>query len=465
MRLRMTLGMTLGAAAGALLGAAFLPTATAFADDYEISADPGSIEEVSGIYGTGIVEALTTPPAAPGGVQGDQLFSFVDTTTGATGTFEGYESTMAGNNEEVLVTSDVSGTDPTPVGSVLDTYMIGGNSDFENVYSAIPSPSGSDIVSDTLTTPFGDYPIPVTLDAADVPGVDASGVPLGDGVDFVPGSAMTLTAITGIPPLFIALQGDQLFDVDSAGAGVGSFTAAVTPTTDNGGTHTEAVLVTSDVAGTPGTGAGDVPPVGSVFNTIEIDGLENFYSDLPTTSGGDISDTLVTPLGDFSIPAMDAAAAEAPVSVDLPDGYDIVAVPGSTETFTGVNGLPPLDVAIQGQGEFELESGGAVVGNFNADQTTTLDLLGDTTQTLLVTADGSTGAVGTAAGDLPPIGSVIETFSFAGLEDIYTDLASTTSGGQVLSDTLVTPLGDFAIPFTFDLPGNLATDLFLNVAP
>jgi hypothetical protein len=439
--------------------------AAAFADDYEISADPGSIEEVTGIYGTGIVGALTTPPAAPGSVQGDQLFSFDDTTTGTTGNFVGYVSTLVGTNEEVLVTSDVSGTDAPPVGSVFDTYIIGG-SDFENVYSAIPSASGADIVSDTLSTPFGDYTIPVTFDAADVPIVDASGVPLGNGVDFVPGSALTLTTITGIPPLFVALQGDQLFDVDdAAGRSVGSFTADVTPTADVAGTHTEAALVTSDVSGTAGTAAGDVPPVGSVFNAIEIDGLENFYSDLPTASGGDVSDTLVTPLGDFSIPAMAAATAEAPVSVDLPDGYDIVAVPGSTETFTGVNGLPPLDVAIQGQGEFELESGGAVVGNFNADQTTTLDLFGDTTQTLLVTADGSTGTVGTAAGDLPPVGSVIETFNVAGLEDIYTDLASTTSGGQVLSDTLVTPLGDFAIPVTFDLPGNLATDLFLSVVP
>ncbi|KAA8960489.1 hypothetical protein [Mycobacterium sp.] len=465
MALGVSWGMTLGAATGLLPGAAFLSIAAAFADDYEIFTDPGSIEEVTGIYGTGILGAFTTPPAAPGGVEGDQLFSFVDTTTGATGTFEGYESTLVGNNQEVLVTSDVSGTDAPPVGSVFDTYIIGADSDLENVYSAIPSASGGDIVSDTLTTPLGNYPISVSLDAADVPAVDASGVPLGNGVDFVPGSALTLTAITGIPPLFMALQGDQLFDVDDAGASVGSFTADVTPTTDDVGTHTEAALVTSDVSGSAGTGAGDVPPAGSVFNTIEIGGLENFYSAIPTTSGGDVSDTLMTPLGNFSIPVMDATAAEAPASVDLPDGYDIAAVPGSTETFTGINGLPPLNVAIQGQGEFDLESGGAVVGIFDADQTTTLDLFGDTTQTLLVTADGSIGTVGTAAGDLPPVGSVIETFSVAGIEDIYTDLASTTPGGEVVSDTLVTPLGDFAIPITFDLPASLATDLFLNVLP
>jgi len=439
--------------------------AAAFADDYEISPDAGSIEEVTGMYGTGIVGAFTTPPAAPGSIQGEQLFSFEDTTTGATGTFGADESTLVSTNEEVLVTSDVSGTDAPPVGSVFDTYTIDGGA-FENIYSAIPSASGAAVISDTLATPFGDYTIPVTFDAAHLPVVDASGVPLGDGVDFVPGSALTLTAVTGIPPLFMAIQGDQRFDVnDAAGTSVGSFDAESTPTADVAGTHTEAVLVTSDISGTAGTAAGDVPPVGSVFNTIEFDGLENFYSAIPTASGADASDTLLTPLGDFTIPAMDAVTAEAPASIDLPDGYDIVAVPGSTETLTGVNGLPPLDVAIQGQGEFELESGGAVVGTFNADQTTTLDLFGDTTQTLLVTADGSTGAIGTAAGELPPVGSVIETFNFLGIEDIYTDLASTTPGVEMFSDTLVTPLGDFTIPVTFDLPADLAADLFVHVMP
>ncbi len=462
--------ITLGAAVGGLLGAAFLPMAAAFADDYDISPDPGSTEDVTGIYGTGLAVAYTAPPALPGSIQGDQLFDFDDTTTGATGTFDADESTavygFVGTNEEVLVTSDVSGADGPPVGSVFDTYTVG-DGNFENFYSAVPSASGADVISDTLTTPFGDYTIPVTFDAVDLPVADAPGVPLGDGDDFVAGSASTVTTITGLPPLFMAIEGDQLFDVDdAAGTSVGSFNADETTTADFAGTHTEAVLVTSDVSGTAGTAAGDVPPVGSVFNTIEIDGFENIYSDIPMASGGDISDTLVTPLGDFTIPASwDAATAEAPVSVDLPDGYDIVADPNSTETLTQINGLPPGDVAIQGQGEFDLDSGGAVVGTFDADQTTTLDVFGDTTQTLLVTADGTTGTVGTAAGDLPPVGSVIETISVGNLENIYTDLASTTPGGDVFSDTLVTPFGDFTIPVTFDLAAGLAADSFLNLQP
>ncbi|KAA8939264.1 hypothetical protein, partial [Mycobacterium sp.] len=84
----------MGAAVGGLLGAALVPMAAAFADDYDIAADPGSIEEVTGMYGTGIVGAFATPPAAPGSIQGGQLFGYEDTTTGATGTFEGDESTM-----------------------------------------------------------------------------------------------------------------------------------------------------------------------------------------------------------------------------------------------------------------------------------------------------------------------------------------------------------------------------------
>jgi hypothetical protein len=457
---------TLGAAAGGLLGVAFLPAAAAFADDYNIVPDPGSTEQVTGIYGTGFGFDGTNsaPPAVAGGIQGDQLFDYTDTTTGATGTFDGDESNVVDSfgdtNQEVLVipcASDITCTDAPPVGSVFDTYTLG-DSGYENIYSAVPS-SGGDVISDTWVTPLGDYTIPVTLDAADVAVADAAGVPLGDGDDFVPGSASTVTAITGIAPVDVAIQGDQLFDVDNASnAPIGSFDADETTTSDIAGTNTEAVLVTKDLLGT------DVPPVGSVFNTINLGGFENIYSDLAsTTPGADtISDTVVTPLGDFTIPVtFDAAAAEVPVSVDLPDGDDIVADPNApAEVLTGINGLPPADVSIQGDQLFDLDNAaGTVLGTFDADETTTLDMYGNTTQTLLVTSD-VTGTSGTAVGEVPPVGSVIVTDTLgSGFENIYTDLASTTPGADVFSDTLVTPFGDLAIPVTSDLAAGLATDL------
>lgn len=90
-----------------------------------------------------------------------------------------------------------------------------------------------------------------------------------------------------------------------------------------------------------------------------------------------------------------------------------------------------------------------------------MDVLGNVTQTLLVTSDVS-GTPGTAAADVPPVGSVIETITIGdtGYENIYSDLASTTPGGDVISDTLVTPWGDLTVPVTLDMAAGLASDSF-----
>ena len=449
----------LGAAAGGLLGVAFLPAPAAFADDYNVVLDPNSAEQITGIYGYGFDGFDTAPPAVAGSVQGDQTFDFTDTTTGISGTFAAHESTatdaFGDTNQDVLVSSS-SGTDAPPVSSVFETYTFDDGA-VENIYSAIPSPTG-DLISDTLVTPFGDYTIPVTFDAADIPVADATGVPLSGGDDIVPDSASRLiTATTGLPPLFAANQGDQLFDVDSAAdTQVGTFDAYETTTTDFAGTYTQAVLVTSDTPGaTVGAAAGDVPPVGSVFNTITFGDIENVYSDLTSTTGGadQITDTVETPSGDFTIPlTFDAAEAEVSAPIDLPDGDDLV--PASSEVFTGINGLPPEAVGVQGQQVFDYADG-TQSGSFDADVTSTLDGFGDSTETVLVTKD-LTGA------DAPTVGSTFETVTWGdtGYENIYSDIASTAAGGDVISDTLVTPFGDFSIPLALDAASGLASDAF-----
>jgi hypothetical protein len=454
----------LGAAAGGLLGAAFIPAAAAFADDYDIVVDPNSTEQITGIYGYGF-DGETAPPAVAGSVQGDQTVGFTDTTTGISGTFTADETTSTdalGDTNQALLVISASGVDAPPVGSVFDTQTFDDGAVAE-IYSAIPSPTG-DLISDTVVTPSGDYTIPVTFDAADVPVADATGVPLGDGDDFVPDSASRLVnAINGLPPLFAAIQGDQLFDVDSAtGTPIGTFDTDETTTTDFAGNYTQAVLVTSDTPGaTVGAAAGDVPPVGSVFNTITFVGdIENVYSDIPSTTGGAdvITDTVETPSGDFTIPlAFDAAAAEVSAPIDLPDGEDLV--PASAKVFTGINGLPPEAVAIQGQQVFDY-TGGTQSGSFDADVTNTVDGFGDSTETVLVTKD-LTGA------DAPPVGSVFETVTWGdtGYENIYSDIASTVAGENVISDNLVTPFGDFTIPLAIDASSGLANDTFLNLLP
>jgi hypothetical protein len=450
----------LGAAAGGLLGVAFMPAAAAFADDYTI--DPTGTETVTGIYGTGLGSADTAPPAVAGTAEGFQEFNYSDTSTGATGSVLGDESTVTDGfgdtNEEVDVTSS-SGTDAPPVGSVFDTYTLG-DSGYANIYSAVPSADG-DVITDTWVTPEGDSTVPLTFDAADVFIADAPGAPLGDGGVFVPilDANDIVISVNGIPPIDMVLQGHEHFGVDNAaGTSVGTFAGDESTTADVAGTYTEAVLVTKDLSGTAGTADGDVPPVGSVFNTINLDGWENYYSDLTSTTGGadTITDTLVSPTGeDITMPTtFDAAAAETPVSVDLPDGDDITPV--GTEVFNGVNGLPPVDIGVQGGQEFDvLSSSGTTLATFDADETKTLDLFGDVTQTLLVTSGD----------EAMPTGSVIETVSLgSGFENIYTDMASTAAGGDMYTDTLVTPFGDVTIPVTYDLATGLASDIF-NILP
>jgi hypothetical protein len=459
----------LGAAAGGLLGAMFLPVAFAFADDYDI-VGPDGPETVTGLYGFDF-GFDTTPPAVNGSVDGTHLFDYTDTTTGASGTFTADESTstdgFGDTNQELLVTSDGSSTDAPPVGSVFDTYTFG-DGGFENIYSDIvgAGTNGANEITDTLVTPFGDFTIPDTMNAASIPVADSGGVATGDGDDIDPTGTETITAINGISPLTVVDLGTQQFEVTDDGTQVGTFTADEATSTDGLGTVTQTVLVTSDDGATNvGTAAGDVPAVGSVFNTVSLGGDQLIYSDLASPSGDVITDTLVTPFGDFDIPTTFDATAEIleanAASIGMGDGYDIVVDPGNGE-LTGVNGLPPIDVAFEGAETFDVDnSSGSSLGSFDGDVTTTADAFGNTTQTILVTSDGSTDTVGTADGDIPAVGSEFDTVTFGGtgFELIYSELAGATSSADVVTETLVTPLGDITVPTDFDAAAALATDI------
>ncbi len=142
---------------------------------------------------------------------------------------------------------------------------------------------------------------------------------------------------------------------------------------------------------------------------------------------------------------------------DSPDGETIIPV--GNEQISGVNGVPPLDSTVQGYQEFELDdASGNPIGTFDADVTTTNGFFGNSSEALLVTADSATA--GTAAGDLPPVGSVFDVhdlFYGSGFETIYSDLVSTT-GANVISETFVTPFGDFPIHTATDLAANVAAD-------
>jgi hypothetical protein len=446
----------IGAAASGLLGMAFLPLAVAHADEWTVTPDPHSVETVTGLYGYGFGGTLTTPPSVSGSIQGYNLIDYHDITAGNSGAFNGLESTSADGlgdfNQGVYVTSDVSGTDAPSIGSVFDTANIG-NGALVNVYSDIYSPTG-DTITDTVTTPFGSYSVPTTFDAANILVADAGGVTIGSGAVIDPDGSQLVSALTGIPPLFVAFQGSQPFYVD--GSEGPAFNAANTITQDVLGTYTEAVLVTSDAPGaTVGTAAGDIPAAGSVFNTIDYDGIQNVYSDLISTSGGAnvITDTLKTPLGDFAIPiTFDAAKAETTDVIHLPDGAELTPV--GAFNYDGINGLPPENVSIQGMQAFtytDMENSGSL----NADVTNTLDLFGNTDQTMLVTSSTESAI---------PVGSVFETVNWAdsGFGTVYADIV-TAGGTNLISDTLVTPSGDFPIPVFLDAAAGLAADMFNGV--
>jgi hypothetical protein len=437
----------LGAAAGGLLGVAFMPAAAAFADDYTI--DPTGIETITGIYGYGFFGVDTASPATPGSIQGHQGFTYTDTASGETGTLNGFESnatdSFGDTNQEVLVTSS-SGTDAPAAGSVLDTYTLG-DSGYANIYSAIPTGGGNYEITDTVVTPEGDYAIPTTFDAADLTAANAGGVPIGTGDIIDPVGSQTINAITGIAPLAMADDGTQLFNVEGAsGAVIGSFNAEDTITGDFFGSYTEAVLVTKDL----GTVAND-PGVGSIFNTMYYLGSESVYSDVTSASGHDITDTIITPFGNLDIPTtFDATQVETTSAIDLPGGDQLD--PTGALNYTGVNGLPPVDAAVQGTQTFDYTNADGTTGSFGADVTNTLDEFGDSTETVLVTSGSDPDA---------PVGSVFETVTFGdtGIESLYTDIPSTTGGADVITDILQTPLGDFTLPTSLDAIAGVVTDL------
>jgi hypothetical protein len=469
---RRRIGRRLGAAVGALLGAAFLPTAVAFADSYEIIPDPSSTEEITGFFGE-----PTTPPAVAGSIQGQQVFEIFDTTTDKpVGTFDADESSSpslyGAANQLLLVTKDLSGTagtatgDTPPVGSVFDIANYGNG--YETVYSDLASPNG-DVITDSWTNPFGSGSIPATYDVAAGLGtdsVDAPPVHLTDGYEFAPAAGVSenITSVTGFSPADIAVEGNQLFDVYNAAGdqATGAFDAEVTNTSDVLLNYTEEILVTNDVSGTVGTAAGDTPPVGSLYNVFYILGdssFYNLYSVTPSSSGDVVSDTLVSPYGEISIPIpFDADTALAVNSFTVPS-YDESIVPVGSDQIFGVNGVPPLNSAVEGYQAFDLDNAsGNTVGTFDADVTTTTGLLASSSEALLVTADS--GTAGTAAGDLPPVGSEFDVNNFGfGYETVYSDLVSTT-GANVISETLVTPMGDFAINPTMVLAANVPDGWF-----
>jgi hypothetical protein len=457
----------LGTVASGLLGVTFVPSVVVLADTFDASSytyDPVSPETVTGLY-----NMATAPPGINESLQGYQLFNAVDSDGSTDGTFYGYESTspylgpyvLTSESDEVssqvlYVSPDAPGyTPPTgaapPADSIISTtYSFDG--EFEHVYSAIPNGDGTDTVTDILKTPFGSVDLSPFVNSLDFDAADVTPA-LPDGITST--SDPLITAVNGLPPLTIALQGYQPFEY--GGNPDATFNAVETTTRDGLGFHTEAFLVTED------TGTADSLPVGSIYNVIDYSNMSNVYSSIPQADGTDkVTDTLINTT---SGQTADLTSLFAPydASLGLNDGSvihpiefgdDVIkAAPGAPETFTGVNGLPPGNASVQGTDTFGMYSADSDTPSttFTADVSNIQDMyFSHYAEALLVTGSSNTAVL--------PDGSIIDMSTYAsGSENIYSDLPGLgTDGNNLITDTLVTPFGNFDLSSLVDASAGLA---------
>ncbi len=400
-------------------------------------------------------------PAYPG-TQSEQKFNLVDPgTSKVVGSFKALQSTFTavGTTRQLVVTDVLSGTTDgvvPPVGSVISSSL---NFGFGTLYTATPSPSGN-VVSFKFVTPFGSIPLPFPYDAAkgltDYAVVNQPLILPGDGYSIAPTRPSTekFTAVTGLQPLFTAIQGTQDYSVyDRNGVAVGDFAGLVTTTSDALGLYTKEIRVTS-----VGESADPkVPPVGTVYNIINFsDKYYVLYSSAPSETGTVTSTRLVTPLGAVTIPLnFDAATAPVQKPLQVPGGYKFVPV--SDSPVIGVNGLPPREMITQGYQQFDVvDILGNKIGSVNADVTRQWDWFGGSSEAILITKVTS-GTAGPLPWNVPPVGSVFNARQPYGINLGFSDYYSSipTLLGDLVTYGLVTPFG--FIPMF--LPNYLSAEL------
>ncbi len=276
------------------------------------------------------------------------------TEIGTITTGEDVTNLLGFTNTQLIVTGATPTGDGTAaelptVGSVYDAFNLGNG--YENVYTATPGADGT--VSDTLVTPFGNVNLDSlfgNIDAAAPlqPGDAFTGLEAGDsgiGADaFTIGSTTfdpitaagtegfdPVTELIGAPPVLEIGGGtanlgggltfpleSQTFDIyDSTGTQVGSIVGNEGVTNLLGFTNTEFTVETA--AGTSSV----VPTEGSVYDVLNLGGIENIYTAIPGLAGAPdtITDTLVTPLGNFNLDSL-VAGIDALGALDPGSAFD-----------------------------------------------------------------------------------------------------------------------------------------------
>jgi hypothetical protein len=258
------------------------------------------------------------------------------------------------------------------VGSVYDALNLGNG--YENVYTAIPGATGgSDTVTDTLVTPYGDVNLDslfgnIDAAAAMQPGDAFTGLETGDssiGADaFSIGDTTfdpTLTAggVEGFEPVNQTIGVPPLLDIGGGTPSIGGITLPLAPQDFNiydgtGASATEVGNITTDedvtnllgltnteftvetvTPAADASGSG-LPTVGSVVDVFNVgDGIENVYTAIPGAAGAadTVSDTLVTPWGDLNLDSL-VAGIDAASALDPGAAFD-----AATSAATGIDPL------------------------------------------------------------------------------------------------------------------------------
>src|ERR1700734_1501821 len=237
-----------------------------------------------------------------------------------------------------------SASDLPTVGSVLDAMNFGNG--YENVYTATPDVTADGVttpgtVTDTLETPFGNINLDSlfgnindanTLDPGDaLTGLQAGDSAIGadafsiGGTTFDPtlaGGAEGFTPVEqllGAPPLLdlgggtptlfgltfsLASQNFNVYDGTATTDQIGSITTNDEVTNLLGLTNTE--FTVTDATPLGDTPVADLPTDGTVYDVLNLGGLENVYTAIPGVDGGadTITDTLVTPFGNVDLSSL-----------------------------------------------------------------------------------------------------------------------------------------------------------------
>lgn len=319
--------LTLGAAAGGLLASAVLPVALAFAD----SSDPFTIFAGQVDSTASATELANLDSALTSGDPSLATTLATDVTTGTT-PFGLGQAPFTDNAFANLLPSDATSAQINEAAN-YDAILYNGDptlaatlaaSDSTGVFPEVPG-------SDAFT--IGSYTFdPYTGGTASTPGTE--------GFD-------ALTQGTGTSPFFdTGSVADQNFEVFSPASG--STPAAVlgtVTTTENVSSLGSITNTGFDITGdspVAGGSATDLPAIGTTYDVTNFgSGYENVYTDVPGATGaGTVTDTLVTPFGDYNLSSL--VSAFDLTSLDPGAAFGLAATTAGSAAADAVGSIDPL---------------------------------------------------------------------------------------------------------------------------